>query len=272
MTEQRQPQGMAAAQRSQITTIDLIELAEYLWKKILIIGAATLLGGALAFAFTFFLVTPLYSSSAMLYVNNGSISLGGTSVSIDNGDLTASRSLVETYLVILNSRETLEEVIEEADLPYNYIELGKMISASAVNDTEVFEVTVTSGDPQEASEIANTIVKVLPTRIKSIVDGSNAVRVDGAIPIYEPVSPNVTRNTALGAMLGLVLSCGVYVVLFLMDNEIHSESYLLTAYPNIPLLTVIPDVDASGHSYGYGYGYGYGQKHSSQKPMDKAVL
>lgn len=267
MAEQKQPQGSMTMQRRQTTTIDLLELAEYLWKRIFIIGAATLLGGALVFAYTILLVTPLYSSSAMLYVNNGSISLGGTSVSIDNGDLTASRSLVETYLVILNSRETLEEVIEEAGLSYNYIELGKMISASAVNDTEVFEVTVTSEDPQEASEIANTIVKVLPTRIKSIVDGSNAVRVDGAIPIYEPISPNVTRNTALGAMLGLIFSCSVYIMLFLRDNEIHSESYLLTAYPSIPLLTIVPDINAAGH----GYGYGYGPRPSSVKPTDKAV-
>lgn len=269
MTTQQQPERVQ--KKPQTTTIDLLELAEYLWKRILIIGLSVLICGAAAFAITFFLITPLYSSSVMLYVNNGSISLGNTSVSIDNGDLTASRSLVETYIVILNSRETLEEVIEKAELSYNYVELGEMVSASAVNDTEVFEVTVTSEDPEEASNIANTIVEVLPARIKSIVDGSNAVCVDSAIPIYEPVSPNLVRNTALGAMLGLVLSCGIYVVLFLMDTEIHSESYLLNTYPNIPLLTVVPDVNAASHAYAYGYGYGYGHKQSAQQSTNKVV-
>lgn len=275
MAQQAQPQTtaqhrqqMTAQQRRQATandTINLLELAEYLWKHILVICMTTLFFGIVVFVYTAFFVTPKYSSSVMLYVNNNSLSVGGTSVSISGSDLTASRSLVETYIVILNSRETLEEVIDEANLSYNYIELGNMISAAAVNDTEVFQVTVTSTDPQEASDIANTITKVLPLRIKSIVDGSNAVRVDSAIPLNTPVSPNVTRNTAMGAMVGLVLSCSIYVVLFLMDTEIHSESYLLNTYPDIPLLTVVPNVNASSHSYGYGYGYGYGNRQEPEK-------
>ena len=271
MAEQKQ-QRMASAQQRQRSTqddsINLLELFEYLWKRALLILFSILIGGAIACVYTVFFVTPLYSSSVMIYVNNSSISLGNASVSISGSDLTASRSLVETYIVILNSRETLEEIIDESGVSYTYSQLGEMISASAVNDTEVFEVTVTSKDPQEASDIANTIVKVLPARIKSIVDGSNAVRVDGAIPIMTPVSPNVTKNTAMGALVGLVLSCGICVLLFLMDTEIHSESYLLTTYPSIPLLTVVPDVDASGHSYGYGYGYGH--RPTSAKPADKA--
>lgn len=260
MPQQTQPKAVPTQSRRQSSssdTINLLELADYLWKRILIIALCTLAGGIIAFGYTMLFVTPLYSSSVMIYVNNNSISLGNTAVSISGSDLTASRSLVETYIVILNSRETLEEIIDESGVSYTYRQLGEMISASAVNDTEVFEVTVISEDPQEASDIANTVVKVLPARIKSIVDGSNAVRVDGAIPIMTPVSPNVTKNTAMGALIGLVLSCGIYVVLFLLDTEIHSESYLLKTYPSIPLLTVVPDVDAAGHSYGYGYGYGH---------------
>lgn len=267
-TQQMQQQAVPP-RRDDNDTIDLLELAEYLWKRILVILAAVLAGGALAFIYTVFLVTPQYSSSVMLYVNNSSISLGKTSVSIASGDLTASRNLVETYIVILNSRETLEEIIREADVSYTYKQLGEMIAAEAVNDTEVFEVTVTSEDPEEASKIANTVVDVLPARIKSIVDGSNAVRVDSAIPIYKPVSPNVMKNTAMGVLLGLVLSCGVYVVMFLMDTEIHSESYLLRTYPNIPLLTVVPDVNSSGSGYGYSYGYGYGRRRAQAAPDDK---
>lgn len=266
---QTQPQAQQRRQAANSDTINLVDLAEYLWKRILIIVLSTLVGGVIAFVYTVFFVTPLYSSSVMLYVNNSSISLGSASVSISGSDLTTSRSLVETYIVILNSRETLEEIIEEAGVSYTSSQLESMISATAVNDTEVLQVTVTGEDPQEASEIANTILKVLPARIKSIVDGSNAVRVDGAIPVMTPVSPNVTKNTAMGTMVGLVLSCGIYVVLFLLDTEIHSESYLLKTYPTIPLLTVVPDVDAAGH--GYGYGYGYGHRPAAQKPTDKVA-
>lgn len=41
-------------------------------------------------------------------------------------------------MVILKTRGTLEEVIKEANLPYDYEQLSGMIEAGAVNSTEVF--------------------------------------------------------------------------------------------------------------------------------------
>ena len=46
--------------------------------------------------------------------------------------------------MILKSRTALNAVIEEADLDYTYEELEKMITASAVNSTEVFEIVPVS--------------------------------------------------------------------------------------------------------------------------------
>ena len=43
--------------------IDLLRLAGALWKKLWLIVLVTLLCGALAFGYTFFLVTPLYTPS-----------------------------------------------------------------------------------------------------------------------------------------------------------------------------------------------------------------
>ena len=47
----------------------------------------------------------------MMYVNNSSINVGSTQV--DLSDLSAAQSLVETYIVILKTRGTLEQVIEQ---------------------------------------------------------------------------------------------------------------------------------------------------------------
>ena len=74
--------------------IDLLRLAGALWKKLWLIVLVTLLCGALAFGYTFFLVTPLYKATAMMYVNNSAISVGSAKVSISAGDLAASQSLV----------------------------------------------------------------------------------------------------------------------------------------------------------------------------------
>ena len=166
------------------------------------------------------------SFDALMYVNNSGISLGSTSFSISSADLTAAQKLVNTYVVILKSRTALTEVIEKAGLDYSYEKLKSMISASAVNSTEVFEIVVTSPSPTEAEKIANTIAVVLPGKIADIVNGSDVRIVDYAVVPSHRHSPSYTRNTAVGILLGIVVVAAILVLAYLFDEIIHSEDYL----------------------------------------------
>ena len=234
--------------------IDLLRLMRALWHRAWAIVLAMLLGGAAAFSYTCFLVTPLYESSALMYVNNSSITVGNTSVSLS--DLTASQTLVDTYIVILKTRLTLNDVIEQAGLDYSYEDLRDMISASPVDSTEIFEITVTSPSPEESERIANTIVKVLPEKISEIMDGSSVRTVDFAVRPTEKSSPSITKNVALGLVMGMVLSCGVIVLLELLDEQIRDEEYLTQTF-GLPVLAAIPDLMRSDETSKYGYGSCY---------------
>ncbi|MCD8207331.1 MAG: Wzz/FepE/Etk N-terminal domain-containing protein [Bacteroidales bacterium] len=240
-------------------TIDLMRLLRALWHNALIIVLATVLGGLLLLSWTLFFVTPQYQAAARMYVNN-SMSVG--SVSISASDLTASQSLVDTYMVIMTSRTTLNEVIDESGVSYTAEELKKMISSEAVNDTEVFEITVTDPNPEEAELIANTITRVLPDKIDSIIEGSSARIVDTAIVPSTPVSPSIARNTVIGAVIGFVVACICIIIAELVNDRINTEEDL-SQVTKLPVLAVIPDLVASrsgGYGYGrYGYGYGYGR-------------
>ncbi|MCD8100280.1 MAG: Wzz/FepE/Etk N-terminal domain-containing protein [Oscillospiraceae bacterium] len=237
--------------------IDLLELLKALWRHAWIIILAIVVGGGGAFSAAYFGITPTYEASAMLYVNNSmSSSISSTISSISSGDLTASKSLVDTYIVILGTRNVLEDVIEVSGVDYTYEELSKMIEAEAVNSTEIFEVTVTSTDPEEATLLANTIATVLPDKIDDIVNGSSAKIVDWAVIPAEKAAPSITRYTAVGMLVGLVLSCAVICVMSIMDDTIRTEDYLSTQYKTIPVLAVIPDLASTGRR-GSRYGYYY---------------
>lgn len=174
--------------------IDLLKLAAALWRKAWAIVLAVVLFATAALGYTAFFVTPLYKATALMYVNSSSISVGSTKVSISQGELSAAQSLVKTYIVILNTRSTLEEVIAQSGVPYTYEELSKMVSAESVNSTEVFGITVTSPDPTEAELLANTIAQILPERIASVVEGSSARIVDYAVAPSEKASPACART------------------------------------------------------------------------------
>lgn len=234
--------------------IDLLALVRAVWKKIWLVIAAVLVGAGIAFSYAKFMITPLYESKALMYVNNSSISVGSTSFSISSGELSAAQSLVKTYIVILQSRQTLNTVIETANLPYTYEQLVSKISASAVNETEIFEIKVTDTNPEEAELIANTIAEVLPDKISNIVEGSSVRIVDYAIvPVY-PVSPSVTKYAMLGFLLGGIISVGVIVLMELFNESIRSDDYLIQTY-GLPILAVIPTIDGESRTRSYELAY-----------------
>lgn len=243
-----------------IIEIDFVRLLKALWQRAWILVFAMMVFGAAGFSYANFMVTPLYQSSALMYVNNSTLSVGNTSVSL--ADLTASQSLVNTYLVILKTRLTLNDVIEEADLTYSYEQLCNMITAEAVEETEIFRINVTSPDAKEAELIANTIAEILPEKISEIMDGSSVRTVDYAIVPMQKASPNITSYTLKGILLGLVLSGSVIVLLELFDDQIHDEEYLINTY-QLPVLAVLPDLVSTRPGKGY---YKYREAAEDRKP------
>ena len=197
-------------------TIDVLHILKTLWRRAWLIALAGLLAAGIGFSLAAFAIAPTYSSSIMLYVNNSSFSLGNTSFSISSSEITAAQSLVKTYGEILNNRTTLERVIDKAGVPYTYQELYKMLEAAPSNETEIMKVTVTSEDPYEAAKIANCIAEVLPVRISEIIDGASMEVVDSAIPVLEKVAPSITKYTAIGMVLGILLLRRLWTIRYTM--------------------------------------------------------
>ena len=233
-------------------TIDLLQLAAALWKKAWAIALTAAVFGIAALLYTVMFIKPLYKAEALMYVNSSNISVGNTKLSISQAELNAAQTLVDTYIVIMNTRTTMEDVIQQSGVPYTYEEMmeKKMVRAAAVNGTEVFSIEVTSTSPKEAELLANTIARILPEKIASIVEGSSARIVDYAVEPAKKASPSISRNTMLGVLLGMVLSCGVIVVLELLDEQIHDSDYLIQTY-DIPVLAVIPDLLSTKSSNDY---------------------
>lgn len=232
-------------------TIDVLHIVKSLWRRAWVIALCGMLAAVMGFSMAAFFIAPTYSSSVKLYVNNSSFSVGNTSFSITSSEQTAAQNLVRTYGVILDSRSTLERVIQKAEVDYSWKQLSGMIKYQTANDTEIMLVTVTCEDPYEASKIANTIATVLPERIQEIIDGATMEVVDAAFPDTSKVAPSITQYTAIGMALGILIAVFVLTVLALMDDTIHDEEYVLNTY-DYPILGKVPNLlNAGSKSYSY---------------------
>ncbi len=230
--------------------VDLRQMMSSLLRKSWLIILVSVVCAVVTFVGTYYFIAPKYESGAMFYVNNSSIT-GDISDIINTSDINARKSLVDTYVVILKARSTLNEVLDYAESTRSVASLRGMISAESVNGTEIFQVKITSTDPYEAEKLANAIAAVLPERISEVVENASAKVVDYAVVPTGPSSPSYAQNTLLGFLVGFVLCTGVLLLRELFDVVIRVEEDVQSCCDH-PVLAAVPDMlNASKGGYYY---------------------
>ena len=216
-------------------TIDLLELFGMLWQHIFQILICTVIGAAVAFGVTKFLMVPQYQSSAMMIVNTRQ----DVNANVTSDQINSATKLVETYSIIVKSDTVLSRVIDDLGLNLNYGELKDKVTVKSVNSTQVMEISVEDADPAAAQIICQKITQVCPELIKDAVEAGSVKLISAASTPVQPVSPNTLKNTAVGALLGLVACAGVLVLRMLLNNKINNDADV-QKYLDLPVLGVIP--------------------------------
>ena len=219
--------------------LDLYDLLRALIKRIWIIGLCAVIAGAAALIYTMNFVAPQYTASICIYVNNNS---DRESNYISSSDLSAASQLVATYVKIVQSDAVLEKVASDAGVILSAAQIRSMIETSTVSKTGMFEVMVTSTNPQMSADIANTIAKIAPDQITAIIEGSSAKIIDYAKVPRKPSGPDYVKNMTVGFVCGLVLSVLAVAIVHLADNRVKGEQDLKNIC-KIPVLGRIPNLD-----------------------------
>ena len=193
---------------------------------------------AASFGVSKFLMTPKYQASALMIVNTRQ----DTSATVTSDQINSATKLVSTYSIILKSDTVLNQVIQNLGLSLDYQHLAERVTVSAVDDTQVMKVTVTSDNPEWARQVCEQITQISPDVILEAVEAGSVKVISNASISPEPVSPNVSRNTALGAVAGLVISVGIVFLMVLLDNKINNEEDV-SKYLDLTVVGVIPEYE-----------------------------
>ena len=239
------------------------EIITILLKRLWLIVTMALVGGIIAFSYSQYVLPKKYTAKVALYVYNEKA--GQPNQALNTSDFALSAKLVNTYMVILKSDTVLDLVstkISRLGVNYTASELRGMISSNVVEETEVFEVAVSCINPEHSKIIADAIEQVAPSEIIRVVRAGAVETVDKATLPTKPSSPNISQNTIIEILVGLVLACGMAFVFELMNTTVKSKEELSEQY-KLPVLSVIPNLHhESSHSrYGgryYQYSYSYG--------------
>lgn len=216
--------------------IDLLELLMVMKKHLAVILLAGIVGLVLMFAYTSFLVTPLYSASSMMYVMpDNSNSMNSSTLS----DMQVGQQLTSDYSSMIKSRSFMEDVIKKLNLTIDYQQLLEKVEVTNPTSSRILQVTVNDPNPQTAADIANEVASVAESKLKEIT-GMQAIKIyeEAAVP-DRPSSPSLKKNCALGLLAGIVLAMAVITILYLLDDTIKTEDDI-EKYLGMTTLAVLP--------------------------------
>ena len=202
---------------------------------------AAVVGAAGTFLVSSYVIPQQFQSNISMYVKN-SEKQNQEQQGINNNDLTVSKSLVSTYIFILNNDVVMDEVENQLAKEYTEEELSRYFtlkngkvtdtslkacfSMTAVDETEVLKITATTQNAELSASLCNIMADVAPQFLIRVV-GAGSVEKIGDAKIYDtPVSPNVTKNTAIGFAAGAMLAILVILVIDFFDNTIKDSSEL----------------------------------------------
>lgn len=197
--------------------INLKELFDYFIDKIKYIIIATLVCCLIGGIYTKFLTVPMYKSSTTVILGSNQEGTG-----ITQSDISINNNLVSTYAEIIKSRRVLEQVQKELNESYTYKELASEISVSSINNTQIIKITVEDNNALNAKIIANLVAKVFTVEVPELYNLDNVHILDVAIEEDEPYNINVAKSSIIGGLLGLVLSSGIFFVIYYFDRTAKS--------------------------------------------------
>ena len=202
------------------------------------------IGGSAAYMYTDLFVDPVYKADGSFYVNSKTDRNEVDTVT-SVGQLNSNTRLAMSCAEILTRRSFLEKVAEqvneENDTTYTWSNIKSMLSVSPVNETELLELSLTGTNMEQLPIILNTLMDLAPETIMQIINGGSLESVDRPSDKPPRVGPNITRNTIMGVIGGLVVAVLIIFLIELFDTHIKSADELKNRYRE-PVLGEIPSL------------------------------
>ena len=206
-------------ERTNETEINILDMLFILKKNWVKIAVSAVVFACIFLGYTKIFVTPMYQSSTQFLIRE--LSMGATSVYPDSSSLV---TLVNNSMEVLNSTEVMQDVIDELELEMTPEQLQSMVSITSPPDTQVIKVSVISDDAKFSSKVAGKFADIADSELAKYIGVASLSIIQEAKTPTSPVSPSVSKNTIMGAFLGAFLAAAILILLWFINNKIHSPA------------------------------------------------
>lgn len=207
--------------------------------KWIILGMMILMLG-IGCLYSFCYVVPKYESSTKIVLAQvQNTSEEQMADAITQSDITMNNQLVSTYTEIIKSKNVLVKVKERLALEKKIEMIKKQIAVSSVEGTQVLKITVTDESPELAQKIAVEVGNAFKEEVSAIYNMNNVNVIEAAEINNNPSNINHVKDIIIFELLGVFLSCGIVLVIYLIDTTLKDEKDIENEL-GVPSLGMIP--------------------------------
>lgn len=175
--------------------------------------------------------TAQYRATASFSVNV----VNPTYSSIQYYNAAIAEQMAATFPHILTSGALTQQVKETLDISY-----VPSITASAMGNTNIFTLEVTSTDPQLCYDVLNCVMEIYPSVAEFVVGPTNMELIDESGVPTEPISkPDYVHSIILG-VLSAGLIWAILAVLYWITHQTVNNEEELSKVVNLPCLGHLP--------------------------------
>ena len=194
--------------------LDLLDVAAAILEHWKILVVVTILSAAAFYGVSRYVMTPIYESSAELYVLTKSTSI--TSLA----DLQMGTNLTNDYVEVVTGRPVLDKVIDNLKLDATAKQLADKVTLTNPTNSRILVITVRDASPKMAKTIADEIAVVAAQFIEEKMDQDQPTIIQKGYTDGEPVSPSIGKNTAVGGILGALVVVAIVVFRMIVNDTI----------------------------------------------------
>lgn len=217
--------------------IEIKRISDILKRKKIIIVFLLIIFTTVGYLYSYKYIVPEYKSTETLLLIPNKVNESET---ITNSDLTMNSGLISTYSNIAKNTKVLKKVIKNLELNMTEEQLLDKMEINIVKDTHIIKISVSDKDPRLARNITKELSKVFLKEIKDIYNLNNIGIVDEAQLPNNPYNINHIKDTAIFLALGIMISFGYILTIYILDNTIKKEDDIekyikIKALGNIPI-------------------------------------
>ncbi len=222
----------------QLTLNDILKMFLSHIKLIVIMA---IVGAIVAFGYVNIFVDEVYSTKALLLVQNDSGTIEGSTTlnsdseeKVNTKDISDSVMLANTCTILFTTDPDMTELFS-----------GCNVSITPIEESYFLEVVVSSNEPDRAANVANQVVNKAPEVFDKYFKAGKVDTVYEAQIPGSPSSPDVKQYVIMGFLVGLILALGISFLIEIVDTTIKPDDDLYAMY-DIPVFAEIVDFEVEG--------------------------